>query len=143
MIQEDIVEANIYTEVNPEEARHNTVVETRLSNGITSYSQVNRRSWLELKAWLAVNENVHITGMYFRFRDNLVTIGEGPGTYFFSYGGIAWCGGPTQKQFIGGILDGEYVKRKKYVVPELLLIEEDEVHVSTDYLQKGLIKCSL
>jgi len=140
MTQEEMIEPVIYTDISPEEARHHTVVEVRLSDGRTIYSQANRRSWLELKAWLSINTDVHIIGMWFRFRDNVVTIHEGPGIYFFSFASIAWCGGPVQHQYIGGYSDdGIWVKRKKYIVPELLLIEEDEVSIDTDYIQKGLI----
>ncbi len=140
MIQEDVVLSYISTEVPSDEVRNEAGFYVLLSNGVTVYSRSGRRSWLELKQWLHENPNVHIVGLWFRFRDNVVEIAVGERDYFFSYASLAWAGGPTQSQFIGGYLEDGWVKRKKYIVPEILLVEEDEISETAVHVQKGLIR---
>lgn len=136
-----IVEPYICTVLSPDEIRHEPGWIARLSDGITVYSKHGRRSWLELKQYLAENRNKWIVGLTFRFRDHCVDIHAGAADYFFAHGADGWLDGPTYNFYLGGIRVEDKVRVWKYHVPALEPADPFETWRELDNMtvKRGLI----
>ena len=97
-------------------------------------------SWLVFKEFLNDSDK-YITGLHFFFRDNYVEIGWNKSAFFFTKMIKGEYGGSTQFFFCGGYLndDGKSVHIKKYVLPELLIMEEEDRNINDPTLERGLI----
>ena len=139
-MQEDIIFPYIKTCRSTEEYMHHPYWKVILSNGQVVYSDANRRSWMELKSYLQVNPYQYIVKLEFGFRDNTEVVHSGEVDYFFTNSIIADYSGWTQKHFIGGYRDGNIIKCKKYIIPEIYLYEQYERTLEDDSVKRGLIE---
>ncbi len=137
---EETVDSVIYTELTAEELRSEACWFVVLSDKTRVYSKTNRRSWLELKQYLSGHDYLKIIAMYVQFRDNTIEIATGNRDYFFSHAAIAYAGCPTQEQYLAGYRVENIVHVKRYVVPELILIEEETRMLDDPTVKKGLIR---
>lgn len=138
--EEDIIDAYIQTELTAEQIRNEPHWQTMLSDGQTVHSVGHRRSWLELKEYLQQNPNLSITEMWLRFRDHYELIGKGRKNYLFSHAAMGMVGGPTNQYAIAGYqVDNNEVTIKKYILPEIVLVEEEQRSLDDPTVKKGLI----
>lgn len=137
----DVVDPYIQTSLSFEERLHASRWEVILSNNIVVYSNSNRRSWLELKAYLNKQPYIYITSLKFAFRDHNILIYEGRADYFLAHACVGEYGGPTYNYLIGGYKtkDMDKVYCKKYLVPEMFLVEEEYRDLKDASIIKGLI----
>lgn len=138
----DIIEPHIVTELTFEEKLNNVRWEVTLSDGTVAYNHSCRRSWLQLKEWLNLRPAIRIVSLRFVFRDNIIEIYSGEAECFFTNAVIGEYGGPILHYFIGGFrLNGEdIVHCKKYMVPEMFLVEEEKRDLDDASVKKGLIR---
>lgn len=137
----DIIIPHIQTNLSFEERLHHTRWEVTLSDETIVYSHSSRRSWLELKAFLATRSDVWITSLKFAFRDNYVNVYVGEADYFFTHACVGEYGGPTYNYFIGGyrLAEEDVVICRKYLVPEMFLVEDERRGLDDPSVRKGLI----
>lgn len=138
----DIIEPHIITRLDFEEELHHTRWECILSDNTVVYSHSKKRSWLQLKEWLLLRPHIHIEALRFAFRDNYVDIYRGEADYFFTHAITGEYGGPVISYFIGGYRKpgDNHVFCKKYLIPEMFLIEEEKRSLEDASVIKGLIK---
>ncbi len=100
----------------------------------------DRDSWLVLKDYLKKN-NLNINALYFKFRDNWQCIARDKKAFFFTKMVKATYGTDnTQYFFCGGYLsdEGTHVVVKKYILPEILLMEEEYRDINDLTLDRGI-----
>lgn len=115
-----------------------------LNNDITVYRNDKDNepdSWLQLKEYIQSNDDVYIKSLYFRFRDNYVTIKDNASAFFFTKSISMWYGSNNhQEYFMGGYLTNDNkIHIKKFILPELILKEEEYRHFDDPTIQRGLI----
>lgn len=98
-------------------------------------------SWLKLKRYLDVNRDKYIVDLYLMFRDHYEFIGSDARFFFFSYKLLGHViSGYHQGFYIGGCgNDVERIHCKHFVVPELLLTEEDVRDGKSAICNRGII----
>lgn len=120
-----------------------------LSNGMTVYQDDDRPdhyrdSWSRLRVYCR-NNNVYVTSMKFKFRSHTEEIGsisDRPNISGFFFIKAALFGinmKKTERRYVGGYVEDGILKTKKFIVPELVLIEEEE-RLPKDY-QDFIIPC--
>lgn len=139
-MENEVIYPIIHTSLTDDEKLHHPYWMVVLSNGIVVYSKSGRRSWLELKSWLHTHPVYNIVKLCFGFRSHTETVVEGPDkNYFFTYSMLADSVGWSQYYFIGGYQDGDRVITRKYIVPEIFLVEEDSRSLDDPSVVRGLI----
>lgn len=123
---------------------HNPLWRVTLNNGVYIYQndyQHSESSWLVLKKFLDNNRDKYITEMCFLFRDHFEGIGYNQPFFFFTKKMLAGFGSEhTQQFYVGGagtLEDG--IKTKHFIVPELILKEEDTRDVMAESCRRGVI----
>lgn len=100
-----------------------------LNNGLVVYQDDGREIYEESSSWLRLIEyckknSVYLTGFQIQFRDHIERLPDNALGYFFSKGVSAtWGVERTFNQFITGYIDEGQVKIKKWLVPELIVME--------------------
>lgn len=140
MLEDDIIESYIVTSRSSEEHLYNPYIKVFLSDEQIVYSKPGRRSWLELKQYLCKHQDIYITKLEFGFRDHTEQVHSGEADYFFTNSIIANDIGWYQEFYIGGYRDGDTVKCKKFMIPEIYLVEEDERPLDDHSVIRGLIR---
>ena len=139
--------ADIKTSVSFPETLHDVFWRVEFMNGHYAYrNDVGETdSWLILKEYLRTKRKMvnsfNIVAMHFFFRDHWEEIGRDKQGWFFTKMIKGEYGGSTQFFFCGGYLndDGKSVHIKKYVLPELLIMEEEDRNINDPTLERGLI----
>ena len=91
-----------------------------LSNGERIF-QDSDDAWYELYDYVVEN-GLRIAGMYLQFRSHYVTLPEEAEGYYFARGvtaGFGMLGQDTKETFFAGVLVGDVIHIKEYLVPEL------------------------
>jgi hypothetical protein len=139
---DEIILPKINTSINSEEIRNNVIFMANLTNEVSAYSKYDTGlDWLQLKEYLRVNPDIWIKSFYLRFRDHYEHIATDKDGYFLHLGAQCYYGSPTQNLMIAGYVENGLIKRRRFIVPELVeaVNSPDEFSVYDENMQKGLI----
>jgi hypothetical protein len=138
---DEVIQAYLHTSRSTDEYIHEPYWRVVLSDDRLVYSYRGRRSWLELRSYLAQNPSIYIKELSFGFRDHIETVHSGAADYFFVHSVLADYGSGWEIDFyVGGYRDGDKVICKKFRIPEIFLVEESSRGLDDISVQRGLIE---
>lgn len=124
--------------------RDNVLWRVRLNNDLVIFQNDiddEPSSWIKLKRYLDINRDKYIVDMHFMFRDHYEFIGSNKNFFFFSYKALGhFVSGFQQSFYIGGCgSDIDKIYCKHFIIPELLLTEEDVRDGKSIICNRGII----
>lgn len=135
---------NLATDNSWGENEDKTVWQVKLSNGLNVFLDDERQgsAWLRLASFCRSTGNT-IENMWLRFRSHTETIGPAAAYYFIK----SSLGTPTDKRtynhFIVGTLNGETIKCKSWLIPELTIQEEFDRSLDDRFYEQGGVRHDL
>ncbi len=98
-------------------------------------------SWMKLKHYLDENRDKYIINMHILFRDHYEHIGSNMPFFFFSFKILGQFGGGfPQRFYLAGCGESfDSIRVKHFIVPELLLSDEDIRDALSKQCNRGII----
>lgn len=132
------------------EDKDSTIWICKLSDGSTAYMDDNRPdhyrdSWSRLRKY-CYETGIYVKNMSFKFRSHIENIYTDENNqlisgFFFTKAALFGIASKkTENRFVGGVLIDNILYTKKFVVPELVLVEEEARNPETYW--DLIIKCT-
>lgn len=110
-----------------------------LSNGVTVYQDDDDgNSWAQLKQYVEDN-GLYLKNMHIRFRDHIEQIGSDSEAYYFVNSILASTFGYQQSFFVTGVVAGDVIHCKEWIIPELMVYSGGDRNINDSYNRELVI----